>query len=425
MPDSPYLRIPVEALTLGMYVHKLCGSWITHPFWRSQFLIEDPKVLQKLRNSSVIEVLIDPRKGCSPAPPPQHDHTSGSQNEEAVARPSETSVTQTSSQPNPPLHRSLEDELQSARQLCVKSKKAVMAMFQDARLGKVIEAEGAHALVNEIAASVERHPSAIISLARLKTADEYTYMHSVAVCALMIALARQIGLEESLVREAGVAGLLHDIGKMSIPTDVLNKPGSLDESEFATVREHPRRGADILREGRQVSALVLDVCLHHHEKLDGTGYPHGLAGDQISIFARMGAICDVYDAITSDRPYKTGWDPAESLQRMARWCGGHLDPALFQAFVRCLGIYPVGTLVRLQSERLAVVVDQSDELLLPIVKVFYSTRTRAALPAELIDLSKLKGHESILGRESAEKWGFRNLEVLWCNIENRRGALFE
>lgn len=296
-----------------------------------------------------------------------------------------------------------------------------MAMFQDARLGKVIEAEGAHALVNEIAASVERHPSAIISLARLKTADEYTYLHSVAVCALMIALARQIGLEESLVREAGVAGLLHDIGKMSVPLDVLNKPGRLDDSEFATVREHPRRGADILREGRQVSALVLDVCLHHHEKLDGTGYPHGLSGDQISLFARMGAICDVYDAITSDRPYKTGWDPAESLQRMARWCGGHLDGALFQSFVRCLGIYPVGSLVRLQSERLAVVVEQSSELLLPIVKVFYSTRTKSALPVELIDLSKQKYYERILGRESPEKWGFRNLEALWCNLDRRRG----
>ncbi|HEP9159971.1 MULTISPECIES: HD-GYP domain-containing protein [Pseudomonas] len=425
MPDSPYLRIPVEAVTLGMYVHKLCGSWITHPFWRGCFLIEDPKDLLKLRQSSVKEVLIDPRKGLSSAPPAQPDDARTSQYDVISPGASVTLAAQAPLQLSTSQRRSLEDELQSARQLCIRSKKVVMEMFQDARLGKVIQAEGAHALVSEIAASVERHPSAIISLARLKTADEYTYLHSIAVCALMIALARQIGLEESLVREAGVAGLLHDIGKMSVPIDVLNKPGRLDESEFATVREHPRRGADILREGRQVSALVLDVCLHHHEKLDGTGYPHGLAGDQISLFARMGAICDVYDAVTSDRPYKPGWDPAESLQRMSRWCGGHLDGALFQSFVRCLGIYPVGTLVHLQSERLGVVVEQSSELLLPIVKVFYSTRTKAALPIELIDLSNLKGQERILGRELPEKWGFRNLEALWCNLDSRRGSLFE
>lgn len=300
-----------------------------------------------------------------------------------------------------------------------------MAMFQDARLGRAVEVEGARAMVNEITVSVERHPTALISLARLKTADEYTYLHSVAVCALMISLARQLHLDEGLVREAGLAGLLHDIGKMCVPMSILNKPGRLDDAEVACVREHPSRGSDILREGRQVGALVLDVCLHHHEKLDGSGYPHGLAGEQISLVARMGAVCDIYDAITSDRPYKSGWDPAESLQRMSRWCGHHLDESVFQAFIRCLGIYPVGALVRLQSDRLAVVVDQSTELLLPIVKVFYSTRTKAALPVELLDLSKLKGRERIAARESPERWGFQNLEAFWCELDRRRGSIFD
>ncbi|WP_275627874.1 HD-GYP domain-containing protein [Pseudomonas sp. 273] len=414
MPDSFYVRLPVRDVTLGMYLHELCGSWMDHPFWRRRFLLEDPEDLRRLRESGVLEVLIDPGKGLSPRP---------------VLAPGEPATAPPPVSPAAPPEkpwRAMEDELRAAHRLCVQSKRAVMEMFQDARMGKAVSAGHAQELVEQIAASVQRHPNALISLARLKNADEYTYLHSVAVCALMIALARQLGLDEALVREAGVAGLLHDIGKMHVPMELLNKPGRLDEQEFARVREHPRRGLDILIQGRQVGALVLDVCLHHHEKLDGSGYPHHLAGEQISLFARMGAVCDIYDAITSDRPYKAGWDPAESIRRMGQWCGTHLDEQVFRAFVKCLGIYPVGSLVRLESERLAVVLEQHPEsLLTPVLKVFYSVRTRAAIPQEVLDLAKLKGRERIVGRESPAQWGFRNLETLWSGLDRRRGSLFD
>lgn len=413
MPDSFYVRLPVKDVTLGMYVHELCGSWMEHPFWRRRFLLEDPEDLKRLRESGVHEVLIDPAKGLAPRPAL------------APAEPAAPPPASSEEEPEKPW-RAMEDELRTAHRLCVQSKRAVMAMFQDARMGKAVNGEHAQELVEEIAASVQRHPNALISLVRLKNADEYTYLHSVAVCALMIALARQLGLDEALVREAGAAGLLHDIGKMHVPMELLNKPGRLDEQEFARVREHPQRGLDILLQGRQVGALVLDVCLHHHEKLDGSGYPHRLAGEQISLFARMGAVCDIYDAITSDRPYKAGWDPAESIRRMGQWCGTHLDEQVFRAFVKCLGIYPVGSLVRLESERLAVVLEQHPEALLtPVLKVFYSIRTRAAIPQQVLDLAKLKGRERIVGRESPAQWGFRNLETLWSGLDRRRGSLFD
>lgn len=413
MPDSFYVRLPVKDVTLGMYVHELCGSWMEHPFWRRRFLLEDPEDLKRLRESGVHEVLIDPAKGLAPRPA----LTPGEPAAPLPASPEEA--------PEKPW-RAMEDELRAAHRLCVQSKRAVMAMFQDARMGKAVNGEHAQELVEEIAASVQRHPNALISLVRLKNADEYTYLHSVAVCALMIALARQLGLDEALVREAGAAGLLHDIGKMHVPMELLNKPGRLDEQEFARVREHPQRGLDILLQGRQVGALVLDVCLHHHEKLDGSGYPHRLAGEQISLFARMGAVCDIYDAITSDRPYKAGWDPAESIRRMGQWCGTHLDEQVFRAFVKCLGIYPVGSLVRLESERLAVVLEQHPEALLtPVLKVFYSIRTRSAIPQQVLDLARLKGRERIVGRESPAQWGFRNLETLWSGLDRRRGSLFD
>jgi len=264
-----------------------------------------------------------------------------------------------------------------------------------------------------VADSVSRNPSALISLARLKTKDDYTYMHSVAVCALMVSLAKQLDMNEEQVREAGLAGLLHDIGKMMMPLDVLNKPGALTEAEFNVIRSHPVWGYQMLKEGGAVPASALDVCLHHHEKMDGTGYPQKLKGEQISVLARMGAVCDVYDAITSTRPYKSAWDPAGSIQRMAQWTG-QFDPQIFKAFVKCVGIYPVGSLVRLESGRLAVVVDLNPlSLAAPVVRVFYSTRSKLPVPVQMLDLSSPTVQDKVVGRESPQDWGFTHLDDIW------------
>jgi HD-GYP domain-containing protein (c-di-GMP phosphodiesterase class II) len=228
----------------------------------------------------------------------------------------------------------------------------------------------------------------------------------------MVALGRTLGLAEAQCREAGLAGLLHDMGKALMPVEVLNKPGKLTDEEFTIMRTHPERGHALLVEGGGAGEVALDVCLHHHERIDGTGYPHRLAGDAISLVARMGAVCDVYDAITSNRPYKAGWDPAESIARMASW-KGHFDPAVFQAFVKSLGIYPSGSLVRLASGRLAVVIEQNPAALTaPRVKVFFSTKSMLPIPAEVLDLAC--GGDRIAGRESRAAWNFPQIESLWA-----------
>ncbi|WP_405119855.1 HD-GYP domain-containing protein [Pseudomonas leptonychotis] len=402
--------IAVADVRVGMYIHEFCGSWMDHPFWKSKFLLESEKDLLRIKASSISELWIDISKGL--------DVEVGAASASAEEVAAQTNAKLMAVVQNPPVIRSvsMDDELQRAVKLCANAKAAVISMFSDARMGQALQFEQAGELVEEISDSVMRHPNALISLARLKNADEYTYMHSVAVCALMIALARQLGLEDVQVREAGLAGLLHDIGKMAISNEILNKPDKLTDREFATMRNHPMAGSHMLIESKQVSALVLDVCLHHHEKMDGSGYPHRLAGEQISLYARMGAVCDVYDAITSDRAYRKGWDPAESIRKMAEW-KGHFDPVVFQAFVKTVGIYPVGSLVRLESGRIGVVMEQQTKsLLMPKVKVFFSAKSKAPIEQEVIDLSKLVGRDKIVSRESAEAWGFRHVDELWSGL---------
>lgn len=237
-------------------------------------------------------------------------------------------------------------------------------------------------------------------------------MHSVAVCALMLSLANQMGLDKEQTRLAGIGGLMHDLGKAAMPLDILNKPGKLTDAEYLIMKKHTIVGATILQDSG-AEAEVIDIALNHHEKINGTGYPNQLPAEKISQLARMAAICDVYDAVTSERAYKKPWEPANTIREMSKW-DGHFDKQIFNSFVKSVGIYPIGSLVRLTSQRLAVVIEPAiDSLLKPKVKVFFSIRSNAPIPIQIIDLSAKNCKESIEGPEEPADWDFKSLENLW------------
>lgn len=387
-------RITTQQARVGMYIEAFGGAWMDNPFWKKSLKIETEKDLQILQSSAVKRITIDTFKGLD-----VEVLVASVIDEKVVAEPTPAIV-------KPKI--STADERVIAKKIISKSKKAVAAMFDDIRMGKTIDSEFATPFIKQISTSLDRNAGALLSLVSIKNKDDYTYMHSVAVCILMIRLGRELKLSEAEIKQAGSAGLMHDLGKIKVSENILNKPEALTTEEFNHIRLHPELGHALLIEAQILDPVTLDVCLHHHEKVDGSGYPHQLKADEIDIFAKMAAVCDVYDAVTSNRPYKAGWPPGVALQRMARWTG-HFDDAIFKAFVKCLGIYPVGSFVGLKSGRLGAVIDQgANSLLTPIVKVFYCTKYKYYIPVEIIDLSKKNVKDQILGTEDPVLWGIQN-----------------
>jgi HD-GYP domain-containing protein (c-di-GMP phosphodiesterase class II) len=397
-------KIQISQVRHGMFIQRLEGSWLNHSLWRTKFLLEDDADIIKLRESGAAEVWIDLEQGLDVLA----DLAGQVAAPVVAAIHNDTPVIPASRRPT-----SQHEELARAAEIRDRARVVVTSMFSEARLGKMIDPEVCAPLVADVVDSVHRNSDALVSLSRLKIADEYTYLHSVAVCALMVSLGRQLGMDDAQCHVAGMAGLMHDLGKAAMPMEIINKPGKLTDDEFAIIRQHPERGHQMLLEGGVTDAGVLGVCRSHHERVDGKGYPDSLMAGTLPLIVRMGAVCDVYDAITSNRPYKAGWDPAESIARMASW-KGHFDEEVLRAFIRSLGIYPTGSLVRLVSGRLGVVTAQNPlKLTAPRVKVIFSTNTMTQIKPEILDLAAAGCVEEITGREQPERWPMLPVNELW------------
>ncbi|WP_296563969.1 HD-GYP domain-containing protein [Zoogloea sp.] len=394
-------KIPVARLRPGMFIQELCGDWMSHPFWRAQFVLKGDGDLRRIVEAGIQHVYIDTDRGLDDV-----EAVAADQVQAAV----EQEIVKAMSAPQEQIVRvSVREELARAKRVHEQAHKVVRTMMSDVRLGKAVSLDDAEPVVEAITGSVLRNGGALMGLIGIKNKDDYTFLHSVSVCTLMIAFGRSLGIDGDELRQGGIGGLLHDIGKMKVPDEVLNKPGRLTDAEFDLIKQHPGDGHAVLLETPGIGPIPLDITRHHHERLDGTGYPDRLAGDSISTMARMAAIVDVYDAITADRCYHKGMPAAEALRKMWEWSTDHFDQKLLQAFMRCVGIYPVGSLVKLESGRLGVVIEQNEgSLLTPKLRVFFSTKSNGYIKPELLDLGRKLGNgggDRIVSAEAPGKWG--------------------
>lgn len=390
-------RIKAEQLQVGMFVARLGGPWHARAFSRSKFLLASEDQVSQIRSSGVQEVWIDILKGRNAPTPP------------AALNPWETPEPEP--EPAPVAEISLEAEFGRARDLLQSGKSVIGSMFTDVRMGRALEVDGALLLVDSASQSLSRHSQALIALARLKARDDYSYMHAFSLCALMVAVGRTMELPPEEVRDMGLAGLVHDIGKLTLPAAVLHKPTSRRPGEDEEIRRHPSTGYRILNEARVNANIVLDVCMHHHERVDGRGYPFGLMGRELSVHAKIAAICDTYDSLTSSRPGHQEWSPARAMEYMAVRVDTLFDRRVFKAFTRTVGIYPLGTVLRLRSNRLAVVCAQHEaEPLRPRVMVFYSVPDSRALTPQVIDLRH--SDDTVVAFEDPADWGFTDEQLL-------------
>ncbi|NTW85514.1 MAG: HD-GYP domain-containing protein [Holophagaceae bacterium] len=396
-------RVRVEDLRTGMYIHDLNCGWLQHGFLRQRFLLRHPDQIQKMRDQGMFELYIDTERG---------DDVAGAPTKAEIDLVLDQQLKQSAAAGAalPTARVSQKEESVQARRILGEASVMVDGLLLDVRLGKQVDPAKAGPLVKEINASVLRNPGALLSLCRIKQADTYTFQHSVSICALLVSFTNALGMPADLVHEAGLGGLLHDIGKMKIPNEILNKPGKLTEEEFTIMKSHAALSRDLLTGVPGISDMVIRIAGEHHERMGGGGYPAGIPGEGISQIGRMAAIVDVYDALTSNRVYHKGMEPSEVLKKLLEWSGAHLDGDLVQQFIRTLGIYPVGALVRLTSGRLAVVVEQSEDLLRPTVRLVFDTKLGLRLPVK--DLHLLHAPEEIEDYEEPGDWDLDPLVYL-------------
>jgi putative nucleotidyltransferase with HDIG domain len=279
-----------------------------------------------------------------------------------------------------------------ARVQAVKIRSRALSLMSDtlknAKMGAKLDLHAIDQLSGDIISSLSDNNNALATMIRLRDKDQYLLEHSFSVAVLMGLLARSLGFMGEALQPLVEGGLLHDIGKTRVPLKILNKPGSLEPAEWAEMKRHVDYGVEILNTMPGVPDTAKIICLQHHERLDGTGYPFRRPAEKISRYGRMGAVVDVYDAITADRVYHRGMSPTLALRKMLEWSGNHLDRDLVYQLIRCISIYPPGSLVQLSSGVVAVVREvNAIKQQRPVVEIIYDTGTARMLPRQVLDLT--------------------------------------
>ena len=292
-----------------------------------------------------------------------------------------------------PITTGMGDELPIARKLYADALNHVKGFVDDVRRGTDIDCSKAKPLVENFIESVFRNENAAVTLFKLRGFDEYTYTHSINVSLLAILLGKHLGLEKDALLKLGMAGMYHDVGKARIPEAVLNKPGKLTEAEFQLMKTHPLEGYKILMGQKDLDQEILRAVVEHHERFDGTGYPRALTGEDIGRFSRIIAVVDVYDALTSRRVYKDAMAPAKALGMMYQWRDKDFTPQAIESFIRCIGVFPVGSFVKLSGGEFGIVASVNPQRpTKPEIKVVMDAKMRPQIPRTL-NLWELEGSD--------------------------------
>jgi HD-GYP domain-containing protein (c-di-GMP phosphodiesterase class II) len=357
MEKKEHKKVEVERLKIGMYVTELDRPWLESPFLFQGFPIRNQDELKQLRESCVF-VYIDVEQSIE-----------WEKREPGVKPLAEVRfATRGVNRSPPPRTKVVYQDQQSFSQTLPESillysaaKDYIGNVLDDVRLGKSINTGTARELTDRLVENIVKNENALVWLTQLKNRDEYTSMHSINVCVLSLLFGRFLGLKEQELRYLGLGALLHDVGKMRIPASILNKTGRLDSKESTLMRRHPEFGHAILKGHDDIHPVVLEIALSHHERYDGSGYPRGLKGRELNSYALMVSVVDFYDAVTSDRAYHMGISPHEALNMMYAVAANSFPKELVESFIQCLGIYPIGSLVELESGEVGVVMTVNRE----------------------------------------------------------------
>ena len=372
-----------------MFVHDVGRTWLNHPWKTKSKLLTERREIDEVVDFGIEEVYIDTDKAVRtpkapreprPAPPGGVDPK-----KPLYRQPSSARIIKT---PDPVV--TMEMEFPKAAKAYNKALDTSKALVAACRMNKRIEVSEVQENVDEIVESVSRNRDALTALIKLRHFDDYTYTHSLNVSVLSISAGKSLGLSDEDLKILGLGTMFHDLGKLRIPDKILNKPGKLTDEEFEIMRNHAALSADILNEQHlNVNDLVIQVARHHHERIDGSGYPDHLEGDQIPTLATICGLSDVYDALTSDRVYHKGMPTHEALKFIYGLRGTHFQPDWVDRFVQSVGIYPPGSIVELNTGHKAVVIEVINRsLLTPLVKVVSDPHGQLYNRPKLVDLSK-------------------------------------
>ena len=374
------IKLYTDELKIGMYVSELDRAWIDTPFLFQGFLISQHEELEQLQKHCDF-VFVD-RELSRPEVSPLLKVSS------LRRHPPKNGAKRV-----PPGHKRFTEadfrhSLVSSFRVYRDARGWIDTMLEDSRLGNSVDTHTARGLVTRLAEEVIQNADALVWLTHLKKRDQYTATHCINVCILALTFGRSLGLDGETLNRLGLGALLHDIGKLRVPERILNKPGRLTESEFNIMMTHPQEGHALLANDHSLELDTLNIILHHHERLDGRGYPFGLAEHEISLLVRITSIVDVYDAITSDRCYHDAIPPARALENLFKWAPGNYDVGLLESFIKCIGIYPIGSVVRLVSNEVGVVVasDQGRRLK-PIVMLVKNSEGKPYAARRFVNLS--------------------------------------